>query len=208
MLTESYSSSRDPPEKSIPVCTLHHFPNKIEHTIHWSRDLFEGYFKNAADHVNAYLSQPDFLEFLRKQPVVQQVEILNAVHGSLVSERPITFDQCIAWARTRFEDLFHNNIVQLLYNFPLDTITPSGGNDIPLSSFFFVDAQLTLCSVAPRPSLSFALASPAPFWSGPKRAPSPLKFNPDDRTHMDFIIAAANLRAANFGLRGAGHCKL
>jgi ubiquitin-activating enzyme E1 len=169
MLTESYSSSRDPPEKSIPVCTLHHFPNKIEHTIHWSRDLFEGYFKNAADHVNAYLSQPDFLEFLRKQPVVQQVEILNAVHGSLVSERPITFDQCIAWARTRFEDLFHNNIVQLLYNFPLDTITPSG----------------------------------APFWSGPKRAPSPLKFNPDDRTHMDFIIAAANLRAANFGLRGS-----
>jgi ubiquitin-activating enzyme E1 len=127
MLTESYSSSRDPPEKSIPVCTLHHFPNKIEHTIHWSRDLFEGYFKNAADHVNAYLSQPDFLEFLRKQPVVQQVEILNAIHGSLVSERPFTFDQCIAWARTRFEDLFRNNIAQLLYNFPLDTITPSGG---------------------------------------------------------------------------------
>ena len=32
-LTESYSSSQDPPEKSIPSCTLKNFPNAIEHTI-------------------------------------------------------------------------------------------------------------------------------------------------------------------------------
>jgi ubiquitin-activating enzyme E1 len=32
-LTESYSSSQDPPEKSIPICTLKNFPNAIEHTI-------------------------------------------------------------------------------------------------------------------------------------------------------------------------------
>ena len=34
-LTESYSSSQDPPEKSIPLCTLRSFPNKIDHTIAW-----------------------------------------------------------------------------------------------------------------------------------------------------------------------------
>lgn len=28
-LTESYSSSQDPPEKSIPICTLKNFPNKV-----------------------------------------------------------------------------------------------------------------------------------------------------------------------------------
>lgn len=32
-LTESYSSSQDPPEKSIPICTLKNFPNSIEHTL-------------------------------------------------------------------------------------------------------------------------------------------------------------------------------
>jgi ubiquitin-activating enzyme E1 len=32
-LTESYSSSQDPPEKSIPICTLKNFPNAIEHTL-------------------------------------------------------------------------------------------------------------------------------------------------------------------------------
>lgn len=44
-LTESYGSSRDPPEKSIPICTLKNFPNAIEHTIQWARDEFEGLFK-------------------------------------------------------------------------------------------------------------------------------------------------------------------
>lgn len=32
-VTENYGASRDPPEKSIPLCTLKNFPHKIEHTI-------------------------------------------------------------------------------------------------------------------------------------------------------------------------------
>ncbi len=66
-LTESYSSSRDPPEKDIPVCTLKFFPYQIEHTIQWARDLFEGFFKNQPDNVNAYLSNESFLKDLESQ---------------------------------------------------------------------------------------------------------------------------------------------
>ena len=32
-VTESYGSSQDPPEKTVPICTLHNFPNVIEHTL-------------------------------------------------------------------------------------------------------------------------------------------------------------------------------
>lgn len=32
-ITESYSSSQDPPEKEFPSCTVKNFPNQIEHTI-------------------------------------------------------------------------------------------------------------------------------------------------------------------------------
>lgn len=39
-VTESYSSSRDPPEKSIPICTLKNFPNQIEHCIQVGSFLF------------------------------------------------------------------------------------------------------------------------------------------------------------------------
>jgi ubiquitin-activating enzyme E1 len=39
--TENYGATRDPPEKSIPVCMLKHFPNQIDHTLQWARDWFE-----------------------------------------------------------------------------------------------------------------------------------------------------------------------
>lgn len=163
-LTESYASSRDPPEKSIPQCTLHHFPNSIEHTLQWARDLFEGIYKNSAENVNSYITNPAFLENLKKQSAGSRLEILQVVKGCLVDERPKNFTQCVMWARVKFEELFNNNIQQLLFNFPKDMITSTG----------------------------------TPFWSGPKRAPAPIKFDPEDRLHMDFVISAANLRAVNY----------
>lgn len=166
-LTESYASSRDPPEKSIPQCTLHHFPNSIEHTLQWARDLFEGIYKNSADNVNSYLTNPAFTEGLKKQSAGAKLEILQTIKGCVVDERPSNFDQCVLWARLKFEELFNNNIQQLLFNFPRDMITSTG----------------------------------TPFWSGPKRAPTPLKFNPEDPLHMDFVVSAAQLRAVNYGIK-------
>jgi ubiquitin-activating enzyme E1 len=54
--TESYSSSADPPEKSIPICTLKNFPNAIEHTIQWARELFTGLYTNPAETANSWLA--------------------------------------------------------------------------------------------------------------------------------------------------------
>lgn len=61
-LTESYSSSQDPPEKSIPICTLKNFPNQIEHTLQWARDMFEGTFSQGPATAQQYLSEADFVE--------------------------------------------------------------------------------------------------------------------------------------------------
>ncbi|CAG8616484.1 11157_t:CDS:10, partial [Paraglomus occultum] len=166
-LTESYSSSHDPPEKSFPSCTLKNFPNAIEHTIQWARDLFEGLFRIPAENANLYLSEPNFVEQTLKQGASAK-EILESVKTSLVTAKPSRFEECIYWARLRFEEYFNNNIQQLLFNFPRDSVTSSG----------------TL------------------FWSGPKRAPDPLVFDYNDDTHLDYIIAAANLHAFNYNIKG------
>ena len=168
-LTESYGSSADPPEKSIPMCTLHHFPSRIEHTIQWARDIFQGLFFNVQENVNAFLSRPDFIEDLKKQNVSTQLEIISGIHSSLVTERAFSLEDCITWARQRFEEYFSNNIQQLLYNFPKDLISQTTG---------------------------------APFWSGAKKAPSPIEFDEENSLHMNFVLSAANLRAVNFGLKG------
>lgn len=165
-LTESYSSSQDPPEKSFPMCTIKNFPNQIEHTIAWARSEFEAYFKEPAENVNMYLTQPDFVEITLKQ-TGNQKEILETIQRFLVTERPLTFEECIIWARMEFEKTYNNNIQQLLYRFPKDSVTSTG----------------------------------TPFWSGPKRAPSPLTFDINDTEHMKYITAAASLHAYNFGLK-------
>ncbi|CAM9016818.1 unnamed protein product [Wickerhamomyces anomalus] len=99
-LTESYSSSQDPPEKAIPLCTLRSFPNKIDHTIAWAKSLFQGYFTEAAENVNLYLSQPNFLEATLKQS------------GDVKD--------------SEFEKKYNHDIKQLLFNFPEDAKTSTG----------------------------------------------------------------------------------
>ncbi|XP_028908082.1 ubiquitin-like modifier-activating enzyme 7 isoform X1 [Ornithorhynchus anatinus] len=42
-----------------------------------------------------------------------------------------------------------------------------------------------------------------PFWSGTKRCPQPLDFDHRNPTHLDYILAAANLYAQVYGLSGS-----
>lgn len=52
-LTAHYGATRDPPEKSIPMCTVKSFPNQIEHTLQWAREWFEETFKQTPSDVNS-----------------------------------------------------------------------------------------------------------------------------------------------------------
>ncbi|KAJ9613057.1 E1 ubiquitin-activating protein [Cladophialophora chaetospira] len=164
-LTESYSSSQDPPEQSFPMCTLRSFPNKIEHTIAWARDVFQSYFVGPPETVNLYLSQPDYINTTLKQQGNEKM-ILDSLKDFLVTDKPTDYNDCISWARMEFEKQYHNAIEQLLYNFPKDSKTSTG----------------------------------AEFWSGPKRAPTALSFDPNDETHMGFVVHGAALHAFNYGI--------
>ncbi|KAF1955785.1 ubiquitin-activating enzyme E1 [Byssothecium circinans] len=164
-ITESYSSSQDPPEKSFPMCTLRSFPNRIEHTIAWAREMFDTLFVKGPEIVNLYLTQPDYLGASLKQSGNEK-QTLETLQAFLVTEKPLTFDDCIIWARQQFEKNYNHAIGQLLYNFPKDSTTGSG----------------------------------QPFWSGPKRAPDPARFDPSNSTHFTFVEAAAILHAFNYGL--------
>nr|AGS47777.1 UBE1Y transcript 2 [Canis lupus familiaris] len=125
-LTESYSSSQDPPEKSIPICTLKNFPNAIEHTLQWARDEFEGLFKQPAENVNQYLTDSKFVERALCLAGTQPLEMLEAVQRSLLLQRPETWADCVTWAYHHWHTQYSNNIRQLLHNFPPDQLTSSG----------------------------------------------------------------------------------
>ncbi|GAB0495552.1 hypothetical protein MMPV_006854 [Pyropia vietnamensis] len=167
-LTESYGSSRDPPEQSIPICTLKNFPYQIEHTLQWARDWFEGSFRATPEDCNAYLGSrgQEFFEDLRKQGPGTMLATLEAVHSSLVSARPTCIEDCAKWSRLLFEEMFSSSIKQLLHAFPADMADSNG----------------------------------VPFWSGTKRVPTPLTFDPADETHLAFVTSAALLRAEVYSI--------
>ncbi|VDN99537.1 unnamed protein product [Rodentolepis nana] len=125
-LTESYSSSQDPPEKSVPMCTLKHFPYQIEHTIQWARDKFEGLFVQESNALSAYLKNPS--DYLTKVTTMgnQAAEVLEPLKKNLTSDCSRSFDECISWARNLWQVLYSNSIRQLLFNFPPDHKTTTG----------------------------------------------------------------------------------
>jgi ubiquitin-activating enzyme E1 len=70
---------------------------------------------------------------LKKQSIGIKLETVQGIKSNLIDDKPTSFDQCVAWARIKFEEFFNNNIQQLLYNFPLDMITSTGGMHTHLS---------------------------------------------------------------------------
>lgn len=123
-ITESYSSTQDPPEKSIPICTLKNFPNAIEHTLQWARDMFEGVFTNPASAALEFIANPQScIDRILKLQGAQPLDELSQIHRVLVDDRPDSFEACVRWARLHFEDSYHNTIEQLLFNFPRDQLT-------------------------------------------------------------------------------------
>ena len=173
-LTESYSSQQDPPEKGIPMCTLHNFPSNISHCCMWARDLFSGLFEKTPLLVNSLLKNgrdrnaiKEIIDNLKSTNLLAWQQTKESVFELLKKEKCQNFEDCIKWARLLFEELFNLKIRDLQYYIPRDKITKEG----------------------------------LPFWTGNKRFPEIQKYDPNNHYHAEFVTSAAILRARIFGIQ-------
>ncbi|KAJ7998689.1 hypothetical protein DPEC_G00207480 [Dallia pectoralis] len=126
-LTQSYGPAKSNPGNAIPLCTLKNFPHRIEHTLQWARDQFEGLFKQVAENVNNYLREgAGFMERTLGRGEAEALEVLECVWGGVGGKRPRGWEDCVGWARRHWETIYNNDIAQLLHCFPPKQVTSSG----------------------------------------------------------------------------------
>jgi|694.fasta_scaffold101824_1 ubiquitin-activating enzyme E1 len=123
-LTESYGSSRDPPEASVPVCTIKTFPNEIEHVIQWSREQFEDLLVQKPKYALEYFQGKDKNQLLQ-MPASDALTVVDGVKYVL-NNMPKSFDDCIKFAYNQWYEYYNFQIDQLLYKFPSDSVTSTG----------------------------------------------------------------------------------
>ena len=72
---------------------------------------------------NSYLSEPNYVETTLKHGGSQTEQLLQ-IREYLINNKPLSFEECITWARLKFEYYYNNEIQQLLYSLPADAVSP------------------------------------------------------------------------------------
>ena len=175
-LTESYSSSADPPEAAIPLCTLKSFPYKAEHCVSWGKDIFEQIFNSDIQTLKAGLvdggdQAENWLLGLSNDDLVRVWENLK-----LLSERSSHTEaklNALKWSLSKFYQFFDHDVSKLLLKHPPDSLEEEEDG---------------------RPGRL--------FWGGSRKLPSPINFNLSDPLHKDFVIHAAIIKNRGLGISG------
>ncbi|EFC41980.1 predicted protein [Naegleria gruberi] len=120
-VTNNYGKHKDPPQKQFPECTIHRYPNMIQHTISWAKAFFQSSFTKSVEEAKLFLKSPQaFFEEKGNNMVT-----LDSVTMYLC-QRPQSFEDCLSWSVIRFEELYNHSIKNILLTYPEAFTTSSG----------------------------------------------------------------------------------
>lgn len=119
-LTESYQSSTDQAEESIPVCTLKNFPYEIAHCIQFAREQFESQFVQPFQTYNS-LKKLDEHKLKEKLDKSMPNELFD-IHSNLNLIKNSTFEMFCEFYNQHYRQKIHDLIIQ----FPENHVTNDG----------------------------------------------------------------------------------
>jgi molybdopterin/thiamine biosynthesis adenylyltransferase len=172
--SEPYGDSVDPPESSIPICTIKNFPFALEHTIEWAMSRFKYLFCDRVMLIKNYLEDPSTFD---EENRFEEEDSKNVQKDGVIEKKPESIQEilkkvprslegCIKGALMLFVKYFHSSIQDLLRSLPPDCKTKEG----------------------------------LPFWMPPKRPPTPINFDIKNPLHITFVQSVANIYSYNFGI--------
>jgi len=115
-------------QRAIALCTLRNFPTLINHCIEWARDSFDGYFVTAINDLKKFCENKDeYLKQLEKMDNYdEQIKALNSIikYSKYIINK--NYDDCIELAYNEYIKKFNNDIIQILTDYPPDSINEDG----------------------------------------------------------------------------------
>jgi len=173
--TSSYSETRDDStQDKIPMCTLRNFPHLIEHCIEWARAQFNDLFVDPVKDFNIFTKNPIFffMNMEKDENSSLQIDRLEALRPYLQYGKGFSFDDGIRIAFHHLVSQYRDRILTLTHSYPKDAKKKDPFTGIE-----------------------------TPFWSGSKKFPQTLDWNPSNPSpdHLHYLHAFANIISFIFG---------
>jgi len=116
--TITYGEIEDPPQESIPMCTIKNFPNNFTHCIEWALEVFHGIFSQTMiDIIEIKKNKEQWLDSIRTQNNNNIFERISKVNLFLNHINKSEISNII---EEIYQEYFINPISILLNSFPED----------------------------------------------------------------------------------------
>uniref|UniRef100_A0A8C9NKQ2 E1 ubiquitin-activating enzyme n=1 Tax=Serinus canaria TaxID=9135 RepID=A0A8C9NKQ2_SERCA len=227
-LTEPLAPASTPRDGTFPMCTLRHFPRTIQHTLQWARDEFEGLFQLPAEQVNQFMEDPAFLEQQLPGKVLEQVwESLRerpqdwrdcvrwarrhwqrCYHDIITQLLHIYPPEHVSPAPQGWHPLHDTHLDYVLAAAHLFAQVHGVPPCRDRAAIQAILRDVVLPPFAPQEGIQIPLTeeptdkAQVPTGEVPRYVPES-SLVVDDDVHIDFITAASNLRAENYGISPA-----
>ncbi|KAH7967749.1 hypothetical protein HPB52_002155 [Rhipicephalus sanguineus] len=229
-IIKNYSASQDPPDESVPADTIKYFPSNIEHILLWAREEFKVLFEQSASNADQYIKlrfQEQYNDQIRQLLCAHpenQITTSGAPFWSGHKRCPhqiqfdpkntLHMDYIVAAANLRaaMYGLAHNTDREEIADMLESVEVPALGPQNEGVQEAAIDANPPQTDV-PQPDDDNVLAKLLEELRHAKRLVdvplSKMEFNTEDdkNFHVDFIVAAANLRASSYNIEPAGRLK-
>ena len=128
--TATYSEIIDIDDKSIPMCTIRNFPNKIEHCVEWGLDIFERLLSQSFQDLDKLINNKHELytelKTINNNVLLEQRYNMLSLYLHLYKKK--TFKDFIEFCHQIYNNIFKNPIKDILHSFPSD-LTDEYGNE-------------------------------------------------------------------------------
>jgi len=120
--TSCYNDNNDPPEFSIPMCTLRNFPSKIEHCIEWGLSKFNEFFTSSIEDLKKFLvNKEEYFNFIQNEETTSsQILKMKIIKKLLEYINESNLENIIQEAVELYNEYYILQIKKLINDFPID----------------------------------------------------------------------------------------